>query len=95
VLFFMLRRLDVYRPAPGWTSFLTRVILASVIMGLVLVWGVGDIDSWLRAPALERATRLSIWVIAGAAVYLLTVTAFGVRLAQLLLRKGEGAKFDD
>lgn len=95
VLFFMLRRLNVYRPAPGWTSFLTRVILASVVMGFVLVWGVGDIDSWLQAPALERATRLSIWVIAGAAVYLLTVTAFGVRLAQLLLRKGEGAKFDD
>jgi putative peptidoglycan lipid II flippase len=95
VLFFMLRRLNVYRPAPGWTSFLTRVMLASTVMGFVLVWGVGDIDSWLQAPALERATRLSIWVIAGAAVYLLTVTAFGVRLAQLLLRKGEGAKFDD
>jgi putative peptidoglycan lipid II flippase len=94
-LFFMLRRLDVYRPAPGWAPFLARVVLASGVMGLVLVWGVGDVDSWLRAPALERATRLSIWVITGAMVYLLTVTAFGVRLAQLLLRKGEGAKVDE
>jgi len=28
-------------------------------------------------------------------VYLLTVMAFGVRLAQLLLKKGEGAPTDD
>jgi putative peptidoglycan lipid II flippase len=81
----------VYRPLPGWTAFLARVFLASAVMGAVLVWGAGDIDSWLQAPAVDRAIRLSIWVIAGGIVYLLTVTAFGVRLAQLLLRKGEGA----
>jgi putative peptidoglycan lipid II flippase len=64
-------------------------------MGAVLYWGSGDIDSWLTAPALQRAYRLSIWVSVGAAVYLLTVMAFGVRLAQLLLKKGEGAPTDD
>ena len=95
MLFITLRRHDVYRPAPGWIVFLTRISLASIVMGAVLVWGAGDLDSWLRAPAWERATRLSIWVVTGAVVYLLTVTAFGVRLAQLLLKKGEGAHVDD
>src|SRR3989304_4759925 len=65
VLFLTLRRPNVYRPSPGWAVFLTRISLASIVMGAVLVWGVGDLDSWLRAPALERATRLSIWGIGG------------------------------
>lgn len=95
MLFITLRRYDVYRPSPGWVSFLARIGLASIVMGAVLVWGVGDLDSWLRASALERAARLSIWVVTGAVVYLLTVTAFGVRLAQLLLKKEEGAIIDD
>lgn len=95
VLYLMLRRQEVYRPAPGWGSFLARVNLASAVMGGVLFWGIGDIDTWLQAPALERATRLSIWVVVGGLVYLLTAAAFGVRLAQLLLRKGEGATVDD
>ncbi len=95
VLFFMLRRHDVYRPLPGWGLFLLRILMASVIMGAVLYWGVGDLDSWLQASAPQRALRLSIWVITGVAVYLLTVSAFGVRLAQLLLKKGEGAHTDD
>lgn len=95
LLFISLRRHDVYRPSAGWGSFLARVVLASAVMGAVLAWGVGDLESWLQAPALERAYRLSIWVIAGGSVYLLTVLAFGVRLAQLLLRKGVGEKIDD
>ena len=95
MLFFMLRRHKVYRPLPGWGLFLARIVLAGAVMGAVLYWGAGDIDSWLTAPALQRAYRLSIWVSAGAAVYLLTVMAFGVRLAQLLLKKGQGAPTDD
>jgi putative peptidoglycan lipid II flippase len=95
LLFFMLRRHNVYRPLPGWGLFLVRIVLASAVMGAVLYWGTGDMDSWLTTPALQRAYRLSIWVTVGAAVYLLTVMAFGVRLAQLLLKKGQGAPTDD
>jgi len=95
LLFITLRRHDVYRPLPGWGSFLARVTAASGVMGAVLFWGVGDLDTWLHATAVQRALRLSIWVIAGAAAYLLTATALGVRLAQLLLKKGDGAPTDD
>lgn len=95
MLFVNLRRHNVYRPLPGWGRFLARIIFASAVMGAVLFWGVGSLDSWLHVSALHRVFRLSIWVIVGAAVYLLTVMAFGVRLAQLLLKKGEGAQFDD
>jgi putative peptidoglycan lipid II flippase len=90
MLFFKLRSHNVYRPLPGWKLFLVRVVLASVIMGAVLYWGAGDVDSWLQAPAVHRVFRLLIWVAIGAAVYLLTVMAFGVRLKTLLLKKVDG-----
>jgi len=93
--FVTLRRHDVYRPLPGWGVFFARVVLASAIMGAVLFWGVGDINSWLHASTLQRIYRMSIWVATGAAVYLLTVMAFGVRLAQLLLKKVDGVRTDD
>jgi putative peptidoglycan lipid II flippase len=95
MLFVTLRRHNVYRPLPGWGRFLARIFFATAVMGAVLFWGVGSLDSWLHASALHRVFRLSIWVLVGTAVYLLTVMAFGVRLAQLLLKKGEGAQFDD
>jgi putative peptidoglycan lipid II flippase len=91
MLFFLLRRRNIYQPSPGWWLFLARVFFASVVMGAVLYWGAGDVDNWLQASGWQRAYRLSIWVVTGAAVYLLTVLAIGVRLAQLLLKKGEGA----
>jgi putative peptidoglycan lipid II flippase len=95
LLFAMLRRQDIYRPLPGWGAFLARVVAASAVMGAVLYWGVGDLDAWLRATAIQRVVRLSIWVVAGAAVYWLTAAAFGVRLAQLLLKRGDGVTTDD
>ena len=91
MLFFLLRRRNIYQPSPGWWLFLARVFFASVVMGAVLYWGAGDVDNWLQASGWQRAYRLSIWVVTGAAVYLLTVLVIGVRLAQLLLKKGEGA----
>ncbi|MHB8698494.1 MAG: murein biosynthesis integral membrane protein MurJ [Sulfuricaulis sp.] len=95
MLFVKLRQHNVYRPLPGWGWLLVRIVFASAVMGAVLFWGAGDLDSWLHASTLHRVWRLSIWVVVGALVYLLTIMTFGVRLAQLLLKKGEGAQFDD
>ncbi len=95
MLFFTLRRHKVYQPLPGWSFFLMRVFIASAVMGAILFWGVGDFDSWINASAMHRAYRLSIWVVVGILAYLLTVSALGVRLAQLLLKKGVGPQTDD
>lgn len=95
LLFVTLRRHDVYRPSSRWMLFLARIILASGVMGAILFWGVGDLESWLDAPALDRIYRLSIWVIVGVSAYLLTVVTFGVRWAQLLLKKDERVKDED
>lgn len=95
LLFKRLHRDRVYRPLPGWGRFLARVVLASSLMGLLLVWGVGDLDSWLKAQTFERAVRLVFWVAAGLAVYGLATVALGLRPRQLLLKRSEGKQTDD
>jgi putative peptidoglycan lipid II flippase len=95
LLYRRLRRERVYHPLPGWGLLLARTLLATLAMGLVIYFGAGDLDGWMTAPALERAARLSLWVVAGIVTYLLLIVLLGVRPAQLLLRRQEGAVSDD
>jgi putative peptidoglycan lipid II flippase len=74
-----LRREGVYRPTPGWGAFLLRILLANVVMALVLVWLAGDLDGWLQAAPLARATRLATAIGAGAGSYFLVLYALGLR----------------
>jgi putative peptidoglycan lipid II flippase len=78
-----LRRLDVYRPAPGWAGFLARIVAASTALGLALAAAARGID-WiaLQAQPLQRAWAMAA-VLGGVALLY-----FGVlRLAGLDLRQ--------
>jgi peptidoglycan biosynthesis protein MviN/MurJ (putative lipid II flippase) len=49
-------------------------------MAAVLVWLGGDLSSWLQQPAWERAGRLALCVVAGAATYFAALMLAGARL---------------
>ncbi len=95
LLYRWLRRHRVYQPLSGWTSFLTRVFVASAVMGLLLVWGAGNSSTWVASGGWERITRLAFWVIAGIMVYGVCILALGLRPAQLLVRREPGMFSDD
>jgi putative peptidoglycan lipid II flippase len=78
-----LRRDGVYRPGPGWWRLLLQIGVASVAMGALLWWLGGDLDGWIAAGALERAARLALCVVAGAAAYFGVLFLLGVRPGQL------------
>jgi putative peptidoglycan lipid II flippase len=84
LLFVNLRRRDIYQPQPGWTKFFLQLTAANLAMGLVLGFGAGDWASWITASASERLWRLSGWIAAGGASYLLTALAVGIRPRHLL-----------
>ena len=95
LLYRRLRTHDVYRPLPGWGAFLLRVALATAGMGALLAWGAGDIEHWLTAPTTDRVIQLTLWITAGLLTYGGLILALGVRPAQMLLRKPDGARSDD
>lgn len=95
LLFYNLRKAEVYRPDPGWKVFLLKVTLASAIMGAVLLWDSQNLTAWLNATAVERVARLAFWVIAGMLVYVGAILALGVRINELLLRQPQPAAGGD
>ncbi|MCX8145018.1 MAG: murein biosynthesis integral membrane protein MurJ [Azovibrio sp.] len=75
-----LRRHGVYVPAPGWGTFLLKLLVALAALGLSLYSLMGETAAWLGYPALERIVRLTLLVLTGIAVYFATLWACGFRL---------------
>ena len=75
-----LRRDGAYRPPRGWGGLLLRIGVAAGLMGVLLGWGGGDLESWLVLSDGERVARLVYWIGAGALTYFLLLFLSGIRL---------------
>ncbi len=87
LLLLNLRRREIYRPRAGWPKFLAQLFVANLVMGLVLWFGVGDLESWVQASAKARLWHLAWLIAAGGGSYLLAVLATGIRPRHLVLRQ--------
>ena len=87
LLYRLLRREGIYQPESGWPGFLLRVLLATTVMGAVLVWGAGDLKTWLAAKTMMRLLHLCALVAGGSAVYFAALYLLGARPRELLLRR--------
>ena len=83
-----LRAGGLYRPSPGWTGFLARVVLACTAMGALLAWAARHID-WIGLGAgqnILRAGLVAAVLGAAALVYFAVLGACGVRPRQFMRR---------
>lgn len=80
LLYYQLRRHEIFRPQPGWMVFLARVAVALLAMSLVLWLLAGDDASWMSRTVAWRIGRLSIVVVAGVATYFSSLWLLGFRL---------------
>lgn len=75
-----LRRIGAYLPAPGWTAFWLKILVALAVMGGVLYVSADLAGDWLRAGTMTRILNLTWIVLAGAGAYFATLFALGFRL---------------
>ncbi len=75
-----LRRIDAYRPQPGWVWFTLKIGAALALMAGALWWMAGPQSQWLAWQGLERALRLAVVCVAGGGVYFAALAVFGFRL---------------
>jgi putative peptidoglycan lipid II flippase len=87
LLYRQLRKDEVYRPKRGWQKLFIQVLVANMLMAVLLVWGVGDLASWTNSGVFDKALRLLGLILAGMAVYLLSLILTGLNLKALLLGK--------
>ncbi len=84
LLFYHLRRHDIYHPQAGWLKFFLQVAAALAAMAAVLWFAMGAEEAWLRGGIVSRVAHLGWTVAAGAAAYFAALALFGVRLKDFI-----------
>ena len=79
-----LYKAGVYRLHDEWKMFLLRLICASAALIAVLLLLNHPVAAWLQADLATRGMWTALLVVAGMAVYLITLVAMGLRLRHLL-----------
>ena len=80
LLFCILRRRQIYRPLKGWLKWLTAVLVASAVMGALLVFMQQGIDwSAMQPQWLKRAGLVFIYIGVAIVVYFVVLAVLGIR----------------
>lgn len=79
VLFYFLRKNDIYRPEPGWPVYFAKIAVAVAALGVALWFGMGSEQSWLSGSGYARVLRLCLLVGGGIVVYFAVLAALGFR----------------
>ena len=82
-----LRKRGSYRPSPGWARFSLQVLIAAALLCAYLLWAAQAVD-WLHMAGQQwlRVGLVAATVTGGAALYLVAVTVFGLKLRPFLRR---------
>jgi putative peptidoglycan lipid II flippase len=83
LLYRRLRRDGAYQPRPGWTRLLLQILCAATVMSVVVWWGPPGADAFSAMSAVQRGSRVAVWVVAGMLAYLLALWLAGMRLSML------------
>lgn len=86
LLFWQLRKKQLYQPQSGWKGFLIKVIIAVLLMSLVLWFGAQWLPDWSTGSMLMRVARLLLLVIAGILVYFGSLIAMGFKIKHFIKR---------
>jgi len=84
MLFIRLLKKKILILLPGWWRLLAQVGVSTAVMTLVLAWGIGGWQHWLKMTIWQQVEQLLFWVIAGFAVYVVTMLFLGLRPRDLL-----------
>ena len=86
ILFYYLRKRDIYRPEPGWAKFFAKICIAMLILALTLWFGMGKEHYWLTTHGWGRIFHLTWLVLLGMTVYLAVLWLLGFRLRDFAKR---------
>lgn len=80
LLFYQLRKQQMFQPLPGWGRFTLRLLLAVAVMSAVLLGLMHFMPAWDQGHMLQRFLRLGVLVVAGVVAYFGMLALLGFRL---------------
>ena len=79
LLFYHLRKSQVYQPQAGWLFFLVKLFFALGVMAVVLFFAMGDASDWLHFGLMKRLLYISGLIALGGISYFATLFLLGFR----------------
>jgi len=86
LLYWQLRKRDMFQPQPGWALFLGKLLLALLAMVAVLLLAMQQLPAWADGSMLWRLLRLGGLVGVGLLAYLAVLALLGFRLRDFARR---------
>ncbi|WP_137887326.1 murein biosynthesis integral membrane protein MurJ [Pseudomonas sp. 2FE] len=86
LLYWQLRKQQLFEPQPGWGVFLAKLIAAVLVMSAVLLGIMHFMPAWELGDMLARFIRLGILVAAGGVAYFGMLALLGFRLKDFARR---------
>ncbi|HKU71423.1 MAG TPA: murein biosynthesis integral membrane protein MurJ, partial [Burkholderiales bacterium] len=77
---------EIYRPQPGWSVFVFKLVIAVYVMSGVLWYAAGPDSSWLAIGGITRAAYLCGVVLLGGMSYFAALWVLGFRVADFSRR---------
>ncbi|MDD2833007.1 MAG: murein biosynthesis integral membrane protein MurJ [Methylotenera sp.] len=86
LLYYHLRKSNVFLPKKGWCLFLLKLFLALLVMGNVLYFAMGEAHAWLEFSLIQRLGFIVGLVLLGAFSYFSTLMLLGFRPSDYMRR---------
>lgn len=86
LLYWYLRKQEVFTPHAGWAKLLLQVALASAVLSLVILWLNPDVQQWFAFTVWERLAWLSGLVSASIVAYFAVLIALGLNPKRMMRR---------
>jgi putative peptidoglycan lipid II flippase len=86
LLYYHLRKADVYKPQAGWLLFMAKLLLALLAMAAALYFAAGPETVWLNYAFVSKFSHLAGLVVLGAAVYFISLWLMGIRIKDFMRR---------
>ncbi|HWU35986.1 MAG TPA: murein biosynthesis integral membrane protein MurJ [Methylovorus sp.] len=86
LLYFYLRRANIYKPQAGWAGFMFKLLVAAGMMGGVLYVSMGDNQHWMHLKLLAKLTSVTLLVGLGAVTYFAALWLMGIRPKDFMRR---------
>ena len=86
LLYWQLRKQKIFTPLPGWSWFLTRLVISVLVMSAALVGMLYIMPDWSQGTMLWRLLRLMAVVVAGIAAYFAALAVLGFKVKEFVRR---------
>ena len=86
LLYWQLRKQNIFTPQAGWGRFLSRLIIAVLVMAAALFGMLYVMPDWAQGNMAHRLIRLMVVVVVGVVAYFATLALLGFRVKDFARR---------